>query len=63
MQTQAMDPSEGSANLDAAWSTERFYNHIDLEENRKAIEANPPPVKPARGQWRSPDVLAFLEAL
>jgi hypothetical protein len=44
-------------------TTERFYGHVDLEEKRKAIEANPPPVKPARGRWRRPEVLEFLESL
>jgi len=44
-------------------TTERFYGHVDLEEKRKAIEANPPPVKPTRGRWRRPEVLAFLEGL
>lgn len=44
-------------------TTERFYGHVDLEEKRKAIEANPPPVKVARGRWRRPEVLSFLESL
>lgn len=44
-------------------TTERFYGHIDLEEKRKAIEANPPPIKPARGRWRRPEVLEFLQNL
>jgi hypothetical protein len=44
-------------------TTERFYGHVDLEEKRKAIEANPPPVKPGRGRWRRPEVLEFLKSL
>ncbi len=44
-------------------TTERFHGHVDLEAKRKEIEANPPPVKPARGRWRRPEVLAFLEGL
>jgi integrase/recombinase XerD len=44
-------------------TTERFYGHIDLEEKRKAIEANPPPIKPTRGRWRCPEVLEFLAGL
>jgi len=44
-------------------TTERFYGHVDLEEKRKAIEANPPPVKPARGRWRHPEVLEYLASL
>jgi len=44
-------------------TTERFYGHIDLEEKRKAIEANPPPIKPTRGRWRRPEILEFLEGL
>lgn len=44
-------------------TTERFYGHVDLEEKRKAIEANPPPVKPTRGRWRQPEVLEFLANL
>ncbi|MBK8481829.1 MAG: tyrosine-type recombinase/integrase [Proteobacteria bacterium] len=44
-------------------TTERFYGHVDLEEKRKAIEANPPPIKPTRGRWRRPEVLEFLTSL
>jgi site-specific recombinase XerD len=44
-------------------TTERFYGHVDLEEKRKAIEANPPPVKATRGRWRHPEVLEFLARL
>lgn len=44
-------------------TTERFYGHVDLEEKRRAIEANPPPVKRARGRWRRPEVLDFLASL
>lgn len=44
-------------------TTERFYGHVDLEEKRRAIEANPPPVKATRGRWRRPEVLEFLEGL
>ena len=44
-------------------TTERFYGHVDLEEKRKAIEANPPPIRPTRARWRQPEVLTFLESL
>ncbi len=44
-------------------TTERFYGHVDLEEKRKAIEANPPPIGKTRGRWKRPEVLAFLESL
>lgn len=44
-------------------TTERFYGHVDLEEKRKAIEANPPPVKKTAARWRRPEVLEFLEGL
>jgi integrase/recombinase XerD len=44
-------------------TTDRFYGHVDLEEKRKAIEANPPPAKRARGRWRRPEVLHFLASL
>jgi len=36
---------------------------LDLEEKRKATEANPPPLKPTRGPWRHPEVLEFLARL
>ena len=44
-------------------TTERFYGHVDLEEKRKAIEANPPPIKSTRGRWRRPEVLEFPASL
>ena len=44
-------------------TTERFYGQVDLDEKRKAIEANPTPVKKARGRWRRPEVLEFLESM
>jgi len=44
-------------------TTDRFYGHVDFEEKRKAIEANPPPVMRARGRWRRPAVLDFLASL
>lgn len=44
-------------------TTERFYGHVDLEEKRKAIEANPPPVKKVRARWRQSEILDFLTSL
>ena len=44
-------------------TTERFYGHVDLEEKRKAIEANELPTRRARGRWRRPEVLDFLASL
>lgn len=44
-------------------TTEQFYGHVDVEEKRRAIEANPPPAKPGRGKWRRPEVLEFLTGL
>jgi hypothetical protein len=44
-------------------TTERFYGHVDLEEKRKAIEVNPPPIKKTAARWRRPEVLEFLERL
>lgn len=41
----------------------KLVGHVELEEKRKAIEANPPPVKKARGRWRCPEVLEFLASL
>lgn len=44
-------------------TTERFYGHIDVEEKRKAIEANPPPVRRTRARWRRPEALEVLATL
>jgi len=44
-------------------TTEGIYGHIDLEEKRKAIEANPPPVRRSRARWRRPEVLEILASL
>jgi site-specific recombinase XerD len=44
-------------------TTEGIYGHIDLEEKRKAIEANPPPVRRSRARWRRPEVLEILARL
>jgi site-specific recombinase XerD len=44
-------------------TTESIYGHIDLEEKRKAIEANPPPVRKSRARWRRPEVLELLASL
>ncbi len=59
------DPNVIAALLGHAQITtiERFHGHVDLDEKRKAIEANPPPVKPARRRWRRPEVLEFLASL
>jgi integrase/recombinase XerD len=44
-------------------TTESIYGHIDLEEKRKAIEANPPPIRKVRARWRRPEVLEILASL
>lgn len=44
-------------------TTESIYGHIDLEEKRKAIEANSPPVRKSRARWRRPEVLELLAGL
>ena len=45
-------------------TTESIYGHIDLEEKRKAIEANlPPVVGRSRARWRRPEVMDVLESL
>ena len=44
-------------------TTESVYGHVDLEEKRKAIEANPPPVSQKPARWRRPDVLEMLASL
>jgi site-specific recombinase XerD len=44
-------------------TTESIYGHIDLEEKRKAIEANPPPIRKVRARWRRPEVLEILTSL
>jgi hypothetical protein len=49
----------GTAQMEVVWGRRR----VDLEEKRKAIESNPPPVKPSRGRWRRPEVLEFLASL
>jgi|WetSurMetagenome_2_1015567.scaffolds.fasta_scaffold154538_2 integrase/recombinase XerD len=44
-------------------TTESIYGHIDLEEKRKAIEANPPPVRRSQARWRRPEVMEILAGL
>lgn len=44
-------------------TTEGIYGHIDLEEKRRAIEANPPPVLRSATRWRRPEVLEILASL
>ncbi len=44
-------------------TTDRFYGHVDVEDKRKAIEANPPPVRRTRARWRRPEVLEILAKL
>lgn len=65
MRRAGSDPNAIAALLGHAQitTTERFYGHVDLEEKRKAIEANPPPVKPTCSRWRRPEVLDYLASL
>lgn len=44
-------------------TTESFYGQIDLEEKRKAIESNPPPVRRPCARWRRPELLEMLMSL
>ncbi len=44
-------------------TTDRFYGHVDVEDKRKAMEANPAPVRRTRGKWRRPEVLEILARL
>lgn len=46
-----------------ATTTESIYGHIDLQEKRAAIEANPPPVRRSRARWRQPEILEILASL
>jgi integrase len=44
-------------------TTESVYGHVGIEEKRKAIEANPPPVEQTPVRWRRTDVLEMLASL
>jgi site-specific recombinase XerD len=44
-------------------TTESVYGHVDIEQKRQAIDANPPPVGQTPARWRRPDVMEMLANL